>query len=171
LEHCHACVRHFQVESHIKLQQECVSIQWSEKDGLWTCLFHDLIHNKTYEVKARFVVTAMGVFNVPHGLDDLPILKSFGGQVFHAAEWRNTDFDGVKVMVIGNGCSASEVVPWILNERKPQSLVQIARSEQWIAPFDNRRISNFTKWQVVQVNLIHPQLANIEVGVSATSLS
>jgi cation diffusion facilitator CzcD-associated flavoprotein CzcO len=113
----------------------------------------------------------MGVFNVPHGLDDLPILKSFGGQVFHTAEWRNTDFDGVKVMVIGNGCSANEVVPWILNERKPQSLVQIARSEQWIAPFDNRRISNFTKWQVVQVNLIHPQLANIEVGVSATSLS
>lgn len=151
LRYIHACARHFHLEPHINLQQECVSIQWSEKDGLWTCLFRDLVHDKTYEVKARYVVTAMGVLNIPNGLDDLPVLNNFGGQSFHTAEWRDVDFDGKRVMVIGNGCSANQVIPWILNERKPHSLVQIVRSEQWVAPKNNYRVSNFTKWQVTPV--------------------
>jgi cation diffusion facilitator CzcD-associated flavoprotein CzcO len=161
LDHIHACARHFQLESHIKLQQECVSIQWSAEEGLWACLFRDLIHDKTYEVKARYVVTAMGVLSTPNGLDDLPVLKHFGGQVFHTAEWRKTDFDRKRVMVIGNGCSANQVIPWILNEQKPQSLVQIVRSEQWVAPKNNYRINNFTKWSVFHISLISLGLARL----------
>ena len=79
LDHIHACARHFRLEPHISLQQECVSIRWSERDGLWTCLFRDLVHDKTYEVKARYVVTAIGVLNIPNSVGDLPVLKNFGG--------------------------------------------------------------------------------------------
>jgi cation diffusion facilitator CzcD-associated flavoprotein CzcO len=65
----------------------------------------------------------MGVLNTPNGLDDLPLLKTFGGQSFHTAKWRDGNFDGKRTMVIGNGCFASQVILWILNERKPKSLV------------------------------------------------
>lgn len=49
-------------------------------------------------------------------------------------------------MVIGNGCSANQVIPWILGEQHPRSLVQIARSEQWVVPKPNYVVSTFTKW-------------------------
>ncbi|KAI1370454.1 FAD/NAD(P)-binding domain-containing protein [Hypoxylon crocopeplum] len=146
LDYIHNCVLHFQLEPHIHLQQECTSISWSEEDALWTLFFNDIIHRKAYSVKARYVVTAMGVLNIPNGLKDLSVLSDFGGQCFHTSQWHEIDFNGKRIMVIGNGCSANQVIPWILNERHPKSLVQIARSAQWIAPKPNYLVSGFTKW-------------------------
>lgn len=103
-------------------------------DKLWTASFLDLTNNRKYDRKARFAVTALGVLNIPKGLDDLPVLRAFTGTVFHTADWRSVEFRDKKVMVIGNGCSANQIVPWIMIEENPQSLVHIVRSEQWVAP-------------------------------------
>ncbi|KAI1123819.1 FAD/NAD(P)-binding domain-containing protein [Nemania abortiva] len=146
LDYIHDCARHFQLESHIALQQECRSVSWSESERLWTLSLWDIPHEKSYVVQARYIVTAMGVLNIPNGLSDLPVLTHFGGPVFHTSQWRETDFRDKRVMVIGNGCSANQVVPWILNNQRPRTLVQIVRSEQWVAPKNNYRISTFTKW-------------------------
>ncbi|KAI0378268.1 FAD/NAD(P)-binding domain-containing protein [Hypomontagnella monticulosa] len=146
LEYMHDCVVHFQLGPHIHLQQECTSISWSEEDSIWNLSFNDLLHHKSYTIQARFVVTATGVLNIPKGLDDLPELRNFGGQCFHTSQWRDIDFDDKRVMVIGNGCSGNQVIPWILSERRPKSLVQIVRSPQWIAPKPNYLVSGFTKW-------------------------
>ncbi|KAI1418311.1 FAD/NAD(P)-binding domain-containing protein [Hypoxylon sp. FL1857] len=146
LDYVHHCVRHFELEPRIHLQQECTSASWSEEDAAWTLWFNDLVRHKSYSVKARYIVTAMGVLNIPNGLDNLPVLTGFGGQYFHTSQWRDIDFDDKRIMVIGNGCSANQVIPWILNERHPKSLVQIARSAQWVAPKPNYPISRFTKW-------------------------
>jgi cation diffusion facilitator CzcD-associated flavoprotein CzcO len=62
------------------------------------------------------------------------VLRGFKGTIFHTAEWRDVDFQDKNVMVIGNGCSANQVIPWVMNERGPKSLVQVVRSEQWVAP-------------------------------------
>jgi cation diffusion facilitator CzcD-associated flavoprotein CzcO len=142
----HRCVRQFDLEQHIELQQECTSVRWSDKDGLWTVSLTDVVRGTTYERKARYLITAMGVLNVPKGLDDLPLLRDFKGQIFHTSEWRDVDFDGKDVMVIGNGCSANQVIPWVMNEQKPKSLVQIVRSEQWVAPKGNYRHSLTFRW-------------------------
>lgn len=109
-------------------------MRWSDKKKLWTASFLDLIDGRKYERTARYAITALGVLNVPKGLDDLPILRSFTGTIFHTAEWKNVEFRDRNVMVIGNGCSANQVIPWILNDQKPKNLVQIVRSEQWVAP-------------------------------------
>ncbi|KAI0860564.1 FAD/NAD(P)-binding domain-containing protein [Xylaria cubensis] len=146
LDYIHDCARHFQLESHINLQQECRSISWSESNQSWTLSLWDIPHGKSYVVQARYVVTAMGVLNIPNGLNDLPVLSDFGGLVFHTSQWRETDFKDKSVMVIGNGCSANQVIPWILNNQQPRTVVQIVRSEQWVAPKHNHHISVFTKW-------------------------
>lgn len=79
----------------------------------------------------------MGVFNVPKGLQDLPLLKDFQGQVIHTSQWRDLDFKDKSILVIGNGCSANQVIPWILSNASPKKLTQIVRSEQWVAPKGN----------------------------------
>ena len=147
-------MRHYRLEDHIRLQQECTSVRWSEEDCLWTVSFVDLLHGRNYVRRATYVVTALGVLNVPKGLDDLPELRDFNGTIFHTAEWRDVDFDDKKVMVIGNGCSANQVIPWIMNERKPRSLVHIVRSEQWIAPKGDYQHSRAFRWFVYPVQLV-----------------
>lgn len=146
LRYIHDCARHFQLESHISLQQECLSVSWSESERLWTLSLRDIPSRKTYVVHARYVITAMGVLNIPNDLDNLSTLTEFGGQVFHTSQWRETVFEHKRVMVIGNGCSANQVIPWILNEQRPGTLVQVVRSEEWVAPKGNYLVSAFTKW-------------------------
>ncbi|TRX93688.1 hypothetical protein FHL15_005364 [Xylaria flabelliformis] len=102
-----------------------------ESNQYWAHSLWDIPHGKSYAVQVRFVVTAMGVLNIPTGLNDLPVL---------------TDFGNNGVMVIGDGCSADQVIPWILNNHQPHALVQIVRSEQWVAPKHDHHISAFTKW-------------------------
>ncbi|KAJ8128130.1 hypothetical protein O1611_g5506 [Lasiodiplodia mahajangana] len=148
LEYIHDCARHFQLESHIHLQQECRSVSWSESEQLWTLALWDIPNGRSYKVQARYIVTAMGVLNIPKGLGDLPVLRHFSGPVFHTSQWRETDFGDKRVMVIGNGCSANQVIPWILSNQRPRKLVQIVRSEQWVAPKENYRIATFTKWRL-----------------------
>jgi cation diffusion facilitator CzcD-associated flavoprotein CzcO len=112
---------------------------------MWSLSFTNLAVQHSYVIKARYVVAAVGVLNIPNGLDDLPVLKDFGGQVFHTAKWQNIDWDGKRIMVIGNGCSANQVIPWILTKRHPKSLVHIVRSAQWVAPKSNYRVSGLRK--------------------------
>lgn len=97
-------------------------------------------------VQARYVVTAMGVLSIPIGLSGVPVLRDFGGHSFHTSQWREIDLEDKRVMVIGNGCSANQVIPWILNKQRPRTLVQIVKSEQWVAPKENYEVSAFTQW-------------------------
>ncbi|OTB01185.1 hypothetical protein M426DRAFT_14762 [Hypoxylon sp. CI-4A] len=158
LEYIHDCARHFElrVEEDIYLQYECTSASWSQKNKRWTVNFNDLARGKPYSIQATILVTAMGVLSIPKGLDDLPVLKNFGGQCFHTSQWRDIDFDDKNVMVIGNGASANQVIPWILTERRPKSLVQVARSAQWMAPKENCEISEFMKWCFRFIPLFQP---------------
>ena len=123
------------------MQQECLSATWSEKARWWTLRFRDANTGAEYSRTARYLITATGVFNIPKGLQDLPVLEEFNGLVFHTSQWREADFAGKRVLVIGNGCSANQVIPWILDHERPEHVTQIFRSEQWIAPKGNYKHS------------------------------
>lgn len=136
----------FELRPHIQLRQKCLSSRWSDEEQLWAVTFIDLDTNKEYCRRARFLVTAVGVLNVPKGLDDIPILRGFKGEIFHTSTWRDISFQNKNVMVLGNGCSANQVIPWILVQGKAKSLVQLVRSEQWVAPKGNEKNSSQFKW-------------------------
>ena len=66
----------------------------------------------------------------------------------HSSNWRHTDWQGKKVLVLGNGCYANQIVPWLLDKGHVKKLVQIVYSEQWVAPKVNSRHSDVFKWLV-----------------------
>lgn len=70
---------------------------------------------------------------------DLPGIESFSGQVFHSASWRSdVDLKGKTVGVIGNGASATQIVP-VISEDETTKVVNFCRSAQWfitrVSPF------------------------------------
>lgn len=110
--------------------------------------FRDLATGKEYTRESKVLITAVGVLNVPRDRDDVPILSGFQGDVMHTSNWRDIDWQSKNVLVLGNGCSANQVVPWLLNEGHVKKLVQVVRSEQWVAPKVNSRHSDVFRWFV-----------------------
>ncbi|KAL9101024.1 MAG: hypothetical protein Q9163_003666 [Psora crenata] len=157
LNYIENAVEHFQLGPYIKLNQECLTASWTEENSAWNVQFRDRTTGKDYNRECRVLITAAGVFTVPKGREDVPILQGFQGDVMHTSNWRDTEWQGKKVLVLGNGCSANQVVPWLLQEGHVDKLVQIVRSEQWVAPKVSYRHSDVFKWSVTSFeNLNRP---------------
>lgn len=72
-------------------------------------------------------------------------MEDYKGKVFHTARWDHSfDWSNKRVAVIGNGCSAAQVVPSIAPGVK--KLTQYARSPQWYHPRPNERFTSLQKF-------------------------
>ncbi|GAA5843386.1 hypothetical protein JCM9279_002085 [Rhodotorula babjevae] len=100
---------------------------FSRDDGLWHLTVRD---DETGEVRKRtcnILLSCLGGLTIPNDPPFDP--KDFNGEVFHSARWRqDVDIKGKDVVVVGNGCSAAQIVPEIVKEC--HSVTQIARSRQ-----------------------------------------
>lgn len=79
------------------------------------------------------ILSAVGLLSVPF-VPDIPGLDTFTGRVCHTAQWpSDLDLTDKKVAIVGNGASAMQVAPAIVD--KVKNLTIYARSKQWAAPF------------------------------------
>ncbi|KAH8787185.1 hypothetical protein BGZ57DRAFT_755595, partial [Hyaloscypha finlandica] len=146
------CVAHT-IQSRIHLNQECVSAQWLEDQDLWRVEFLDRATNDTFVRHSRVLFTAAGFLGISKGPESITNIQEFGGRIFHSSHWdHEVDFEGKDVVVVGNGASANQLVPWLLKNTSLRSLVQVVRSAQWIALKDNQPIRKAHKWQVFSPN-------------------
>ncbi|BDD63132.1 hypothetical protein MAP00_008070 [Monascus purpureus] len=73
--------------------------------------------------------SAIGVLLEPRPCD-IPGASSFKGAIFHSAKWNHdVDLTGKNVVVIGNGCTAAQIVAAIVN--KVKSVTQVIRTQHW----------------------------------------
>ncbi|KAI8689141.1 hypothetical protein NCS55_00170200 [Fusarium keratoplasticum] len=95
----------------------------------------------------RFLITAVGFCDVPKGTDKIDGIENFTGKVFHSARWDHSfDFSNKAVAVVGNGCSANQFIPSLLDQTSVKSLVQFMRSPHWIAPKYNSHVYSWQRW-------------------------
>lgn len=86
----------------------------------------------TFLHECHFLFSGAGHLTEPRELD-APGVDSFRGDIFHSARWRSdVDLTDKRVVIIGNGCTASQIVPEIVEKTK--HLTQIARSKHWVMP-------------------------------------
>jgi len=96
---------------------------------------------------SRVLLTAVGFLDIPNGAESIANTQEFRGRIFHSSDWdHDVDFGGKDVVVVGNGASANQFVPWLLKNTSMRNLVQVVRSAQWIAPKENQRIGKVQKW-------------------------
>ncbi|KAL2121226.1 hypothetical protein VTJ04DRAFT_5253 [Mycothermus thermophilus] len=133
--------------SHIHLNQECTAAQWLEDQFLWCVHLRERESGRSYVKHARFLITAVGFCDVPNGADGIRNIQDFEGRVFHSATWDHLfDFQEKNVVVVGNGCSANQFVPYLVKHASIQSLVQVMRSPHWIDPKENDPVPGWQKW-------------------------
>lgn len=106
--------------------------EWIQQSGRWRITVRNTSSDTIYVHECQFLFSGSGFLVYPRK-PNLPNIESFQGPVFHAARWRHdVDLTNKNVALIGNGCSAAQIVPAIKD--KARHVTQYARSKHWIIP-------------------------------------
>lgn len=114
---------------------EVVSAAFDEAAAVWRVRTRSA--EGVQEAEYDIVLSSVGGLNRPQ-LPDVPGIDSFAGEMFHSAAWpRSADLARKRVVVVGTGASAMQIVPEIAPVVEHLTIVQ--RSPQWVAPFPKFR--------------------------------
>ena len=134
----------FDLRKHIISSVECIGASWLGDENKWDVHFKDLKTGISFSRKATVLVSAVGAISFPRDVK-FPGMEKFGGDMFHTARWdHSVSYKGKRVAVIGNGCSAAQVVPAVAKEAV--SVTQYARSGQWFHARPNRDYTDLDKF-------------------------
>jgi cation diffusion facilitator CzcD-associated flavoprotein CzcO len=139
LDYLKRCARKYDIESHLKLGTEITHVSFDSDAQVWR-----LRSASGSEHRARALVTATGQLSHPR-LPSIAGRADFTGRAFHSAQWDPSyDLSGRTVAVVGNGCSAVQIVPQIA--ANVRQLYVFQRSAKWIIPKWDRQFGPVARW-------------------------
>jgi cation diffusion facilitator CzcD-associated flavoprotein CzcO len=135
----------FDLRKHVQTSVECLGAKWHNDKGKWEIQLKDLKTGAEYSRFSFVFVSAVGAISFPRDVV-FKGMQSFKGPMFHTARWNHSvNYKGKRVAVIGNGCSAAQVVP-ALAKGGAAFVKQYARSAQWYHPRPNHQFTELEKW-------------------------
>jgi 4-hydroxyacetophenone monooxygenase len=132
------------LREHIRFDTEVEAMAWDDTAQLWRVTVRES-SGATREFTTNAVITGVGLLNRP-SVPNIPGIADFAGPQMHTAAWDNSvDLTGKRVVVIGTGASAMQLVPAIAERVTHVTVFQ--RSPQWGLPNDNymRETSDATR--------------------------
>ncbi|BDZ39271.1 flavin-containing monooxygenase [Microbacterium suwonense] len=120
------------------------SARWDEDASEWVVVLSG--PQGTEERRFDAVISALGQLDRPH-IPDFPGLETFAGRAVHSQDWDETvDVEGKRVVVIGTGASAYQIVPAVYEQVDHLTVFQ--RSAPWMIPADNyhERMTDTFDW-------------------------
>lgn len=123
----------FDIRRHIRFGVEVTEARWNAEAVLWET---DIVDGdgRVETLTASMILSGVGAFNKPR-MPDIPGLDRFAGASVHTARYPDAGLDlaGKAVVLVGNGASAMQVGPAIVDT--VASLTVVNRTPQWVAPF------------------------------------
>jgi cation diffusion facilitator CzcD-associated flavoprotein CzcO len=108
----------FDLRRHMVFNTSCEGATWLPAEMKWEVRFFDEKMKQRFTKKASILISAIGSIAEPRKAN-FPGIEKFQGTIFHTARWNlNYDYRGKRMALIGNGCSAAQVVPSVVNEVK-----------------------------------------------------
>ncbi|MCB1703226.1 MAG: NAD(P)/FAD-dependent oxidoreductase [Halioglobus sp.] len=144
-EYFEGVVQHHHLREHFRFDTEVTAATFDDDSGLWTVDTVDK-HGVREQYVANSVISAVGQLNRPI-LPDIPGIESFAGQWCHTAAWDpQIDCSGKKVVVVGSGASAFQLVPSIAGQVDHLTVFQ--RSAPWMFenPIYHEKVPEGKKW-------------------------
>ena len=134
----------YDIIPHVRFGSTVEVARWDDENQWWEVTIQNQQTNEKYVRRAKIVVSAVGSLSLPKPCE-IPGADSFRGPLFHSAQWNSTfDWKDKDVVVLGNGCSATQFVP--VMARTARQLRQFARQAHFLAERPNPVYSPFFKW-------------------------
>lgn len=122
----------YDIPSKIRFRTNVKSARWDEREQHWVLSIQDLDASRCYQHTCKVLFACTGQLLRPNEVD-VPGKEDFQGPMFHTARWRkDVDFASKRILVIGNGCTAAQLVPRLLKDYPSSSVTQLVRSKHWI---------------------------------------
>ncbi|KAF7985934.1 hypothetical protein HWV62_43862 [Athelia sp. TMB] len=136
--------RNFGVDKHIRLNISWDGGVWHEGTKTWSVQLSNVLTGEKFEQECDILVSAIGGLVYPQPCT-IPGADTFAGPIMHTAKWNHdVVLENKNVIVIGNGCSGTQVVPAIAD--KVQNVYQFFRTSQYYFPRQNPTIAPWVKW-------------------------
>lgn len=117
-------------------------MRWLSDRSVWRVQLRQIDNDHIFTKEAEIVVSCVGSISIPKDCT-IPGYEDYNGKIWHSARWNHREsMKGKTVAVVGNGCSAAQLVPHVVESAS--RVVQFQRSPQWI---NDRPNSRFTKTQ------------------------
>ncbi|KAK1059458.1 hypothetical protein LTR74_012594 [Friedmanniomyces endolithicus] len=139
----------YKLYPHIRFNTTVEEARWDDELKKWRTKVttpkgsKEAEFSPEYEIKSDFLVSAVGQLNQPawpkiQGLDD------FSGKKMHSARWDwSYDLTDKKIALIGNGCTAVQILPEIAKVAKQVTVFQ--RTPNWVVPRLDQPVSPFMR--------------------------
>ena len=83
----------------------------SYADGIWTLRIKNVVTGKESVKTCNVFISCVGGLREPSYPAFASESKDFKGDVFHSARWdHSVDLKGKRLVLVGNGCSAAQIV-------------------------------------------------------------
>ncbi|KND86419.1 Baeyer-Villiger monooxygenase [Tolypocladium ophioglossoides CBS 100239] len=137
----------YDIQQHVRFRSVVKSAHWDEIPGMWIVTIQNIADGSIYQRRCKILVSAVGALSIPKQCD-IAGASSFQGSMFHSARWDHSfDWKDKDVVVIGNGCSATQIVPVISDgPGAVRRVTQFSRQAHWLAERPNPEYSNLFKW-------------------------
>lgn len=133
----------YNIVPHCRFYSTVQNSRWNDLDQLWEVTIQNQTTKGTYVRRAKVVVSAVGSLSVPKPCE-IPGAENFKGLLFHSAQWdHRLDWKDKDIVVLGNGCSATQFVPIMSQDAK--QLTQFARQAHFLAERPNPVYGSFFK--------------------------
>ena len=128
------CADEFGVRQHVRFNTEVLDAAWDDAKGLWKVHVREQ-GGREETLEANALIASTGQLNRPN-FPEIAGRDSFEGPSFHSAQWDHSiDLKEKRVAVIGNGASASQLIPEVAKEAAEMLVFQ--RTPTWYAPVPN----------------------------------
>ncbi|KAK0931594.1 hypothetical protein LTR29_016319 [Friedmanniomyces endolithicus] len=139
----------YKLYPHIRFNTTVEEARWDDELKKWRTKVttpkgsKEAEFSPEYEIKSDFLVSAVGQLNQPawpkiQGLDE------FSGKKMHSARWDwSYDLADKKIALIGNGCTAVQILPEIAKVAKQVTVFQ--RTPNWVVPRLDQPVSPFMR--------------------------
>ena len=148
LAYLRRCAGKYGVRDKIRFGCEVIAASFDEAAASWRVDWRDA-QGRACTGHARALVSAVGLLSRP-AIPALPGLGTFGGPVFHSAQWRHdVPLKRQRIAVIGTGASAIQFVPELAREAARVTVFQ--RTPAYVLPradraYGDRERRRFARW-------------------------
>ncbi|CAZ81517.1 unnamed protein product [Tuber melanosporum] len=158
-EYALGVAREYGIPERATLGAEVLGCEWVEGRGVWKVRVRRKgqgEEKEEWEHECRVLFSAVGGLVYPN-VPEVDGMEEFQGRICHSAEWDQAiEFKGKDVVVVGNGCTASQIVPAVAEVAA--SVTQIVRSAHWLVKAPKINYTPRIQWifrNIPLVNRLH----------------
>ncbi|RPB05578.1 FAD/NAD(P)-binding domain-containing protein [Choiromyces venosus 120613-1] len=150
-EYALGVAREYGIPERMTLGAEVSGCEWVEGRGVWKVKVAR--EGEEWEHECKVLFSAVGGLVYPN-VPKVEGMEEFEGRICHSAEWDpEIDLEGKDVVVVGNGCTAAQIVPAVAEVAA--SVTQIVRSAHWLVKAPNINYTPRIQWILRNIPLVN----------------